>query len=315
VISAAAGLALALGGAAAQAQGRDMNEKLVAALDRAIAGDEKALQGVGVEQITTYSGTWVDRESVDGAGNASCLRRGSDGLGEEIGLFGVKLAADELKAALQGARALASAQLRPSRAEPYEVRVQFQIVAGGEVFRYSTGTQDPEAMMQLDPLAMPLQKLLGKLLQNPVRTLKVEVDAPESVASGPLPLTVRLVNRAAEGYWIPNPAALPNKPEGERVEAWYAPKLVFEKGVTPVPVTPSRTMLAPADKGPQPELVWVPAKGAASVALQGRIEVPAGAKELDLGVDLVVDRGEDQVAGKPRFRGAARSAVRVIKVR
>jgi hypothetical protein len=297
----AAALVLAL--AAPRPEGK-VNQ-LIAAIDKALQGDKEALQGFGVEQVTFVTSTWEDKTSVDGDGTATYFTHGSERIGDDVGLYRAQLTPEELRPILLGAKAVVAAPLAATRAEPYETRVILSIVAGGQVFRFATAIQPP-ALDQLNPLLHPLQRAVMKAAQNPVRALTLVLEAPEGIVRGaPTPLLLHMHNPGTEGMWVDNPAVLPNKAEGQRVQLSYAAPLQRTPGVTPVPTAPKKVLLAPAKHPPDaPAYLWLGPKGKVTVALQGVIEPPEGAKDLVLAVELIVNQGEEEVASRPRFRGA-----------
>lgn len=296
-------------------------KELIAALDRALQGDAAALQGFGVEQHLFVRAGWEDTLSVDGAGVVTYLTQGSDRLGDDVGLYRAELSAEELRPVLLGAKAVAQAALKPARAEAYDTRITIALVAGGRHLRFTTAAQ-PASLQQLEPLTLPLQRALMKVVQNPVRALSISVIAPQGVARGaPALFLLKLHNSGSEGMWVPNPAVLPNQKEGERVAITWAAMPVPTPGVTPVPTVPHRALLSPqkpaagSPPAEEPAYLWLGPKAELDVPLQATLDIPADLKELVLGAELVVNHGEDRLAGRPRFRGSLLSADLIVEPR
>lgn len=88
---------------------------------------------------------WENTLSLDGAGQVTYFKPGSDRLGDDVGLFRAWLPADEFKLVLLGAKAIAQVTLAPAPAPagPYDVRVTLSILAGGHL-RYR-GNLGPES--------------------------------------------------------------------------------------------------------------------------------------------------------------------------
>lgn len=290
--------------------------ELVAALDRALQGDHDALQGFGVEQRLFVQAGWEDTLSVDGAGQVTYFTHGSDRLGDDVGLYRAQLSADELKPVLLGAKALAQAALKPARAEAYDARVTISMVAGGHHLRFTTAAQ-PASLQQLEPLSLPLQRALMKAVQHPVRALAISVTVPHGVVRGaPALFLLHLHNSGTEGMWVPNPAAIANRKEGDRVAITWAPLLERTPGVTPVPVAPQRALLSPQGAARDlPAHLWLLPKADLDVPLLATLEIPAGLAELVLGAELVARDGEETLAGRPCFRGSLLSADVIVQPR
>jgi hypothetical protein len=291
---------------AAAATEPSMNDALIAALDRALAGDARVLAGFGIERSIFTSPAWDDRTVVDGAGNFTFMttRSPTDRGGEPIGFFRTKLEPAEMQALLRALKAVAQKALTPMRAEPYETRLVLTAVADGRIFRYGTKAAPP-AIEPLQPLLQPLNVALMKALATPVRSLWVEMEPLASVPrAGAVVVTMHLHNDGDEGFWISNPLALANQKEHERAELVYAPPIVFTPGVQPLPVTPRRTLLKPQGAAKdEPRFRWLAPKGDLAVTYQGYVEA-ADAKELVLRGELYLDEGEDTVSGQPRIRGS-----------
>lgn len=291
-------------------------KQLVAALDRALQADPDALQGFGVEQRFFVQAGWEDTLAIDGAGRVTYQTHGSDRLGDDVGLYRAQLSPDELKPVLLGAKALAQATLSPVRAEAYDARVTLSLVAGGHHLRFTTVAQ-PAALQQLEPLSGPLQRALMKAVQQPVRALSISVAVPHGVVRGaPALFLLHLHNSGTEGMWVPNPAALPNRKDGDRVAITWAPLLKRTPGVTAVPSAPLRSLLAPqAAAAEAPAYLWLAPKADLDVPLFATLEIPAGLAELVLGAELVARDGDETVGGRPCFRGSLLSADVVIQPR
>jgi hypothetical protein len=303
---------------AAAAPEHSMSEVLIESLDRALQGDPQALKGLGIERAVITSPSWDDRTSVDGAGDVTfkSRRAGADRGGTPIGDFRTTLSKEELQAVIRGLRAVVAATPPPMRAEPYEARVLLEAVIEGRLYRYGTKAF-PTALEPLQPLLMPLNAAVQKAYAKPVRSLTLSLETSDSAPrAGAVTATLRLRNGGEEGFWVSNPAALPNQKEHERAEMVYAAPLVFTPGVSPVPVTPRRTLLAP--RGPardEARYCWIPPKGELSVQLQGHVEAPADAKQLVLRAELYLDEGADEIAGQPRLRGSVFSEDVTVTVR
>ena len=284
-------------------------KEMIAALDRALLGDQDALQGFGVEQNLFVRAGWEDTLSVDGAGQTTYFTHGSDRLGDSVGLYRTQLSAAEVRPVLLGARAIAQAALKPARAEAYDTRITISLVAGGRHLRFTTAVQ-PESLQQLDSLTQPLQRALMKAVQHPVRTLAISVTAPEGLVRGaPALFVLKLHHGGTEGMWVPNPAVLANQKEGERVAITWVALTPPTPGVTPVPAVPQRSMLSPQQTdGAQPEYLWLAPKSEIEVSLRATLEVPSDLKQLVFGAELVVNQGEERLAGRPCFRGSLLSA-------
>lgn len=288
-----------------------MNEPLIAALDRALKGDAQVLQGLGIEEAVITSPLWDDRLAFDGRGQVTFTskRAPGDRGGASIGLFGGKVAKDEMKALLTALRQLAAAPPPPVRGEAYETRILLTVLADGHEWVLAT-TATPPAMEPLQPVLSICGRAQAEAMEKPVRSLAVtlEVAGPLS-GKGPLPLVLHLKNAGEEGAWVSNPLRVSNEKEHERAELVYARPLVFTPGVTPVPAPPRRTLLLP--RAPvaedEPRYRWVPPKGEIAVPVQAVIEA-GSARELVLRAALFLDEGAEQVAGQPRLRGSVFSA-------
>lgn len=291
-------------------------KEIVAALDRVLQGNHDALHGFGVEQRLFVRTGWEDTLSVDGEGQVTYLTHGSDRLGADVGLFRAQLSQDELRPVLLGAKAIAKAALAPARAEAYDTRVTVSIVAGGGHLSFTTAAQ-PAALQQLDPLTLPLQRALMKAVQHPVRALSISVAVPHGVVRGaPALFLLHLHNSGTEGMWVPNPATLSNRKDGDRIAITWAAIPKATPGVTPVPTAPQRSMLSPQSESPElPAWLWLAPKADLDVPLLATLDIPAALGELVLGAELVARDGEETLAGRPCFRGSLLSADVVVQPR
>jgi hypothetical protein len=287
-----------------------MNEPFVAALDRALTGDPKALQGLGVEQQTVTSPLWDDRVSVDGAGvvTVTSRRPSGDAGGAPAGLFRGKLEKPALLALLTALRKLAIAPPPPARSEAYETRVLLSAVVDGQTFGLGAPAFPP-ALAPLQPVLGPLGAAMFKAMQTPLRSLSLALALPEGVLRGaPVPVVLHLINAGSEGYWVSNPQALSNQPEHDRVGLVYARPLLFVPGVAPVPVPPKRAALVTRNALPDaPHYVWIPPLGDVAMPLQATVEA-GDAAELVFRAELFAEEGPELVAGQPRLRASVFSA-------
>ncbi len=294
-----------------------MNEPFTAALDRALKGDKKVLQGLGIEEQIITSPLWDDRVSVDGAGVVTFTSRrpSGDAGGAAVGVFRSKMEKEELKSLLQALRKLAAAPPPPARSEAYETRINLSAVADGHLFGVGAPVFPP-ALEPLQPVLTPLNVAMGKAQQNPVRSLALELELPDGAGrSGLVAAVVHLKNAGSEGFWVSNPLTLPNQPERDRVELVYARPIVFTPGISPVPVPPSKTLLVPRDAATDvPRYLWIPPKGDVAVPLQAKFD-GGDAKELVFRAELFAEEGPDEVAGQPRLRGSVFSADLTVQLK
>ena len=294
-----------------------MNEPIVAALDLALKGDAKILQGLGIEEAMITSPSWDDRVAVDGAGTVTFTSRRASGDtgGAPIGTFRGKMEKEELRSVIRELQKLAAAPPPPQRSEAYETRIGVSVVAGGQLFGLVVPA-NPVALAPLDPVLLPLGRAMSKAMANPVRSLTLTLEVPEGVGrDGVVPLVLHLLNGGEEGFWVSNPLTLSNQPERERVELVYAKPLVFPPGIAPVPVTPRRTLIVPrmAPAG-APPYRWVGPKGDVFVPMQAKVEI-GDAKELVFRAGLYADEGPEIIAGRPRLKGSVFSKDVSVKVR
>lgn len=295
-----------------------MNEPIVAALEMALKGDAKILQGLGIEEAMVTSPSWDDRVAVDGAGAVTftSVRASGDTGGAPIGTFRGKMEKDELRSVIRELQKLAAAPPPPQRSEAYETRISVSVVAGGQVFALFVPA-NPVALAPLDPIVLSLGKAMSKAMANPVRSLTLTLEVPEGVKpDGQVPLMLHLLNGGDEGFWFSNPLTVSNQPEHERVELVYAKPLVFPPGIAPVPVTPRRTPIVPrvATGAGVPPYRWVPPKGDVLVPMQARVEV-GDAKELVFRAGLYADEGPEIIAGRPRLKGSVFSKDVTVKLK
>ena len=291
---------------AAAAPEHPMNEAFIAALDRALKGDAKALDAFGVEEAMITSPLWDDRVSADGKGVVTFTSRRAPGDygGTPIGVFEDKLEKGELQAIMRALRQLAANPPPPQRSEAYETRIIVSAVADGHLFGLAAPAFPP-ALEPLQPVLLPLNKAMGRAYQHPVRSVGLRVEFPSGVPrDGSLTVVLHLLNGGTEGVWFSNPARVSNQPDHERVTLVYAKPLVLQPGVAPMPVTPQRVPLTgPEAAEPQPQYLYLPPKGDVAVPLRAKIGV-GDAKELAFRVELHADEGESTIAGQPRIKGS-----------
>jgi hypothetical protein len=301
---------------AAAATEAPMNEPIIAALDRALKGDKKILEGLGIEEAMITGPSWDDRIAVDGAGAVTFTspRPSGDTGGAPIGVFRGKLEKDDLQAVIKTLQQLAATPPPPARAEAYETRILISVVAGGQVFSLAAPA-NPAALAPLKPILITLGRAMSKAMESPVRSLTLKLEAPEGVAKdGSVALVLHLLNGGDEGFWVSNPLTVANQPEHERAELVYAKPLVLEPGIAPVPVKPGKTLLVPRrTSAGVPPYRWVPPKGDVEVPMAAKVVV-GDAKELVFRAGLIADEGADVIAGRPRLKGSVFSADVTVKV-
>jgi hypothetical protein len=202
---------------------------------------------------------------------------------------------EQLRAILEGP------ELVGGRAEPSEPRIVLTAIAGGHAFTHVTGTL-PDQTAPLQPLLDSLARATMAVFPKPQRAAQARLLSIVRLPRGGLAIDVELVNLGAEGFWIANPAAAPNRPPGNRVALAYLEVPETDPDTVPVPQVPERAWLhATRGAPPPPAWLWLAPGATLPVPLETDLNLPAGNW---LGrVELYLDVGADQVAGLPRLRG------------
>jgi len=286
------------------------SEVFEAALSKAAAGNDPALQAFGIERLTLVPQSVEERLVIEGSGRASMStdRSLADLGGYEIGEFRGAL---EKKAVQELASLLLQmklAKLGPFPASPGGIQVRISAVAGGASQQAIIGTADPAALDTVRPLLSKLDAIAGEVHKKPVASLSLTAEFPsEGIRAGKVSLRMALVfrNGGSEGIYISHPAA------GSRCALVYGFKEDLPPDVTPLPMELQEAILKPALRDPPPYL-YVPPGNEAAVGFEVTLLLEKPGKYLARASYTDASPGST-VAGRRKLRGAVFSADTAFK--
>ena len=188
------------------------SEVFEAALSKAAAGNDPALQAFGIERLTLVPQSVEERLVIEGSGRASMStdRSLADLGGYEIGEFRGALDKKVVQELATLVLQMRLAKLGPFPASPGGVQVRISAVAGGASQQAVIGTADPAALEVVRPLLSKLDAIAGEVHKRPVASLALTADFPaEGIKVGKVSLRIALVfrNGGSEGVYISHPAA------------------------------------------------------------------------------------------------------------
>lgn len=291
-----------------------MNPILDKALSQALGGDAGALAEFGLERhtlrgsgISGGQSEWDERLTLTGDGllTLSSNRSIADMGSEPIGLYRKQEKAETVRRMIQLLREAALSELPPFRVEPFDTRIRISVACGGVVERVTLGFADPMALEPARPLLQELDRLAQSVRADAVRSLRIELDMPDSVPAAKvrLKLMVIFLNSGREGCWITHPGALRREHRWEQCTLVYGRKPEIVPGFTPPPIELQFAPLEPVRED-QMELLWLPAGEEVEQRFVCVMEPPTPGLYLARAVYSSYP-GEEQVAGRPRLRGCA----------
>lgn len=300
-----------------------MDPILRKSLNAVKAGHEGLLAGFGLERyieygppMGTYGRQWQERLTLRGTGAATfdCIRSIVDGSGHDVGSYGDRTSRAELAEVIDLIDSTAILEEAPYRIEPADMMIRFTVIVGGiETVKY-IGVNEPERLDKLHPLFQRLQEIELRLKQHPVRSLAVELTAPDTAALGmsDLPITLHFRNRGTESYWIHHPRVLGRGAYYDRCTLNYGYRPPMQPGVTPLPIEVMEAPLRPAAEAGL-RLIWLPAGGVQECQLLAPVHFQNSGEHL---VRAVYSNytGEDSVGGVPRMRACVFSPEKTIVV-
>lgn len=300
-----------------------MDPILRKSLNAVKAGHEGLLAGFGLERyieygppMGTYGRQWQERLTLRGTGAATfeCIRSIYDGSGQDVGTYREQTTRAELAEVIDLIDSTAILEEAPYRIEPADMLIRFTVIVGGiETIKY-IGVNEPERIEKLQPLFQRLQDIELRLKQHPVRSLAVEMIAPDAATVGmhDLPITLHFRNRGTESFWIHHPRTLGRGAYYDRCTLNYGHRPPLQPGVTPLPIEVMEAPLRPASETGL-RLIWMPAGGVQECQLIAPVHFQRPGEHL-LRAVYSNYTGDDSVGGVPRMRACVFSPEKSIPV-